>query len=140
MWLFVGSVDDEIEHEGPAFNVALAEAGYTVDVVAADGYTVTFDAARLNRNNDILVAYKVNENPLPEEYFPLRLVGPEMPKKEMVGQIVSILVNLGAAPADGATEVPATEPAATEPATGGTVPVTVTEAESQLVGFRTSQI
>ncbi len=46
LWLLVGAVDDAIEHEGPAFNDALAEAGYSVDVVAGDGYTVTFDAAR----------------------------------------------------------------------------------------------
>ncbi|MBK8417307.1 hypothetical protein [Candidatus Villigracilis saccharophilus] len=82
LWLFVGSVDDEIEHEGPAFNDALAEAGYSVDVIANDGYTVTFDAARLNRNDNILVAYKVNENPLPDEFFPLRLVGSDLEKKK----------------------------------------------------------
>jgi hypothetical protein len=55
LWLFVGSVDDEIEHEGPAFNDALADAGYSVDVIASDGYTVTFDAARVKRNDNIIV-------------------------------------------------------------------------------------
>ena len=124
LWLFVGSVDDEIEHEGPAFNDALADAGYTVDVIAADGYTVTFDAARLKRNDNIIVAYLVNENPLPDDYYPLRLVGPDLPKNEMVGQIAQIQVGLEAISAAEATP---TEPASTEPAA-----VTVTEADATL--------
>ncbi len=94
LWLLVGAVDDAIEHEGPAFNDALAEAGYWVDVVAGDGYTVTFDAARVERNDAIIVAYKVNDNPLPDQYFPLRLVGPDLQKNEMVGMIARIDVGV----------------------------------------------
>jgi len=131
LWLFVGTVDDEIEHEGPAFNEELAAAGYSVDVIAADGYTVTFDAARLNRNDDILVAYKVNENQLPEEYFPLRLVGEGLEKNEMVGMIAEINVGLE-------TIVVATEEA-TEEAAAAPVEVTgslvITGAVTQPTGF-----
>lgn len=123
LWLFVGSVDDEIEHEGPAFNDALAEAGYSVDVIASDGYTVTFDAARINRNDNILVAYKVNENPLPDEFFPLRLVGSDLEKKEMVGMIAEIHVGV--------------EPLADVPAAASTEPpvATVSEADATLTVF-----
>jgi hypothetical protein len=113
LWLFVGSVDDEIVHEGPAFNDALANAGYKVDVVAADGYTATFDSARVKRNNNIIVAYKVNDNQLPDEYFPLRLVGSDLTKKEMVGKITGI--NVGIEP------LPATAPVATK-ASSASVP------------------
>ncbi len=70
-----------------------------MDVVAGDGYTVTFDAARVKRNDNIIVAYKVNDNPLPEEYFPLRLVGADLQKNEMVGMIARIDVGAGAPPA-----------------------------------------
>ena len=42
--------------------MTLADAGYNVDVIASDGYTITFDAARIKGNKDIIVAYKVNEN------------------------------------------------------------------------------
>ena len=94
LWLLVGRVDDEIKHEGPAFNDALADAGYTVDVVASDGYTVTFDSARVKRNNNIIVAYQVNGNPLPDKYFPLRLVGSDLQKNEMVGMIAKIVVHV----------------------------------------------
>jgi hypothetical protein len=99
LYYFVGSVDDEIAHEGPAFNRTLADAGYSVDVIAADGYTVTFDAARVQYNKNIIVAYKVNENPLPDEFFPLRLVGSDLDKKEMAGMIAQIKVGLEPLPA-----------------------------------------
>jgi hypothetical protein len=123
LWLFVGSVDDEIEHEGPAFNDALAEAGYSVDVIASDGYTVTFDAARINRNDNIIVAYKVNENPLPDEFFPLRLVGSDLEKKEMVGMIAEI--HVGVEPLAECLRPRPTEPAA----------ATVSEADATLTVF-----
>ena len=126
LWLFVGSVDDEIEHEGPAFNDGLVANNYSIDVIAADGYTVTFDAARVARNDNIIVAYKVNDNQLPDDYFPLRLVGTDLAKNEMVGGIVELKVGLEPLPAS--TEPAATEPAAsTEPAAGS-----VTEAEATL--------
>jgi DMSO/TMAO reductase YedYZ molybdopterin-dependent catalytic subunit len=82
-----------------------------VDVIAADGYTVTFDAARVQYNRGIIVAYKVNDNQLPDEFFPLRLVGDDLSKKEMVGMISQIKVGLEPLPA---TEVVTAEPAATD--------------------------
>ena len=99
LYYFVGSVDDEITHEGPAFNRDLVKAGYNVDVIAADGYTVTFDAQRVQYNKNIIVAYKVNDNVLPDEYFPLRLVGDDLEKKEMAGMIAQIKVGLDPLPA-----------------------------------------
>jgi hypothetical protein len=106
LYFFVGSVDDEISHEGPAFNRDLVKTGYTIDVVSTDGYTVTFDAQRVQYNKNILVAYKVNDNALPEEYFPLRLVGDDLEKQEMVGMISVIKVGLKPLPA--ATPAPVT--------------------------------
>ncbi len=38
LYYFVGSVDDEISHEGPAFNRDLVKVGYTIDIISADGY------------------------------------------------------------------------------------------------------
>lgn len=113
LWLFVGAVDDDVTHEGPAFNDDLVDSNYSIEVIASDGYTVTFDAARVARNNDIIMAYKVNDNPLVEKYFPLRLVGSDLEKSEMVGGIVDVKVGLEPLPAT--EESAATkEPAATE--------------------------
>lgn len=113
LWLLVGRVDDEITHEGPAFNDELVKAGYTVDVVATDGYTVSFDAARINRNDNIIVAMSVNDNPLPDKYFPLRLVGADLEKGEMVGNIEKIIVHVEPLPAEESAEV-TEEPVAEE--------------------------
>jgi len=126
LWLLVGRVDDDVKHEGPAFNDALAEAGYTVDVVASDGYTVSFESSRINRNDNLIVAHLVNGNPLPDKYFPLRLVGSDLAKNEMSGMIEKIIVH-----------IPEAEPAATAtPApTATTAPAAASEADFTLTGL-----
>jgi DMSO/TMAO reductase YedYZ molybdopterin-dependent catalytic subunit len=90
LWLLMGYADDEVKHQGPAFNEELAKAGYKVEVVAKDGYKASFDSAPLARQNDVLVASLVNDNPLPEQYAPLRLVGASLKKNDMVGAISEI--------------------------------------------------
>jgi hypothetical protein len=108
LWLLLGYVDDETRHGDDAYLEALAEAGYPVEVIAADGYAVTFDSTRLHHNADILVADKMNGNPLEDKSFPLQLVGSDLEKNEMVGQIDQILLHL---PAEGVAEAePAPEP------------------------------
>ncbi len=78
LWRLVGEVDDNIEHEGLAYNEKLADIGYVIQIIATDGYSITLESAMTKRNNDLLVAYVVNENPLPDKYFPLRLVGNQL--------------------------------------------------------------
>jgi len=94
LYLLAGYVDDEIKHEGPAFSDDRAAAGYTIKVVAADGYSAELDIARIARNQEIIVASLVNGNPLPEDNFPLRLVGGDLTKKEQVGMIAEIVLSL----------------------------------------------
>jgi DMSO/TMAO reductase YedYZ molybdopterin-dependent catalytic subunit len=94
LWLLVGRVDDDNVHEDGAFNEDLAEAGYEVKVTAADGYSVSFDSAAIVRNDDILVAYLFDDEPLPEKHWPLRLVGPEMEKSQWVSTITTIEIVL----------------------------------------------
>jgi hypothetical protein len=113
LWLLVGRVDNEDQHGDEAFDRELADAGYTVDVVAADGYTASFESQRIKENDDIIVAYLVNDNPLDEEDFPLRLVGSDLQRSEMVGQITQIVVRLPeAVPTPEPTPEPALEPQA----------------------------
>ncbi len=96
LYLLVGYVDDDIKHDGPAYNDALADAGYTVDVVASDGFSATFDSAVIKRNANIILAYQVAGAELPEKYFPLRLVSSELTKRDMVGMVATIVVNVPA--------------------------------------------
>ncbi len=105
LWLLVGRVDDGLRHGELAFNDSLAAAGYTVDVVAGDGATVSFDSARLERNDELIVACLLDGAPLPGESFPLRLAGPGLKDEERIGGVTRIVVH---APA--ATRAPAGTP------------------------------
>ncbi len=98
LWLLAGSVDDAIQHEGPAFNDAVASAGYTITVTAADGYSAEFDSLSVARNPELLVANLVDGQPLPEKYFPLRLVSSTLPKNQLVGMIREIALSLEPVP------------------------------------------
>jgi DMSO/TMAO reductase YedYZ molybdopterin-dependent catalytic subunit len=115
LWLLAGQVDDENSHGDFSYNQELADAGYTVDVIASDGYSVSFESAILDHNSDILLAYLVNSSELPEQYYPLRLVGPGLENNQMVGQVVQVIVNVPALPTP-------TAPAVVE----NTAPMTIT--------------
>ena len=116
LWLFVGEVDDSNSHEANAYNDALADSGYTVDISGSDGNTVTLDSKLIKRNNNILLAFMVNDGELPEQYYPLRLVGTGLEKSQMVGKVEMIQLNLPAA----ATPTLA----ASSPAAAGTLVIT----------------
>jgi hypothetical protein len=104
LWLLVGSIDDADSHGDQAFNEALAAQGYTVDIVAADGYSVTLESSRFTGQNGILVAYLLNGEPLPEDESPLRLVGADLQRNEQESRIASIIFHQpsSAAPTGGA--------------------------------------
>ena len=90
LWRLVGCVDDDIQHGEGAFNDDLAAAGYDINVIAGDGYSKTFSSTDVARNNDMIVANTLNGAPLPEDNYPLRLVGPSLTSGQKVSQIVRI--------------------------------------------------
>lgn len=90
LWMMAGRVDDDNKHKGVAFNRAVAEKGYQIEVTAADGYSVTLDSELVTFEDEIILAYLANEEPLEEKYFPVRLVGKGLKKGEMVGQVSKI--------------------------------------------------
>ena len=66
LWRLIAYVDDDLfpaedlgiyYHDGD-FNDTLAVAGYTVTLVASDGYTQTVTAGLIARDNRFLVAFK----------------------------------------------------------------------------------
>jgi DMSO/TMAO reductase YedYZ molybdopterin-dependent catalytic subunit len=124
LWYLVGRMDDSIKHDGPAFNQALVDTGYSIQLIATDGYSVTLQSAQVSRNNNILLAYQVNENPLPDKYFPLRLVGDELQKNQLIGQVAEIKMLFDAVTATqaaGANATPTSAPIATPAAPPATV-------------------
>jgi DMSO/TMAO reductase YedYZ molybdopterin-dependent catalytic subunit len=93
LYYLLGRVDDEVKHGDDSYRDDLAKAGYTVDLIAKDGYTVTLDSFTTMRNDDLIVAYLMNGKPLEEDDFPLKLVGEELTKKQMVGGIAKVVIN-----------------------------------------------
>jgi DMSO/TMAO reductase YedYZ molybdopterin-dependent catalytic subunit len=78
LWYLVGYVDDNIQHGAGAFNDALAAAGYTVKVKSVGDtstYERSFSSATVARNNNIIVANKMNGADLAADKYPLYLIG-----------------------------------------------------------------
>jgi DMSO/TMAO reductase YedYZ molybdopterin-dependent catalytic subunit len=94
LWALAGRVDDDNKHEDDAFNDDLAAAGYEIRLTAVDGYNITLESTLVARDNKILLAYLLGEEPLPEKHWPLRLVGPELEKSNWIGAVDTIEVIL----------------------------------------------
>ncbi len=97
LWWLVGYVDDGNKHGSEAFNDALAEQGYSIKVIAGDDYSINFQSAAVARNDNIIVANKLNGEPLPatigeknKPCFPLQLVGSDVASGQKIGNIVKI--------------------------------------------------
>lgn len=91
LWLLVGRIDDQVHHEAGAYNRELADVNaYTVNVIAGDGYTVSLNSSFVKLNENILIANELDGAPLPEPYWPLRLVGSDLSKGQMVRNVVKI--------------------------------------------------
>jgi hypothetical protein len=90
LWRFVGFVDDDDQHSDTAFNDAYAAAGYDVKVIASDGYSKTFASADVARNENMIIANTMNGTELPEDLYPLRLVGPDLSGGQKVSMIKEI--------------------------------------------------
>ena len=90
LWRLVGKVDDAITNRGDVFEDALADKGYTVRLTSADGSTEEFTSAQLKRNNDCVIAYQIDGLPLAENYWPLRLVGPNLDSTTQIGQLLKV--------------------------------------------------
>jgi hypothetical protein len=96
LWLLVGRVDDGNVHETNtslrAFNDTLALQGYVVLVINGQNYSREFNSTRVMRNGNIIVANTLNGVPLPEPYWPLRLVGSELSNSEMLSNVFEIRI------------------------------------------------
>jgi len=92
LWLLCGWMDDENSHSEGAYNDTLAAAGYNVTIIASDGHSVTLNSTIVARNDNIILANKLNGTVLPEKYFPLRLTGSALEKSEMVRNVVEMRI------------------------------------------------
>jgi DMSO/TMAO reductase YedYZ molybdopterin-dependent catalytic subunit len=101
LWMLVGQVDDENKHGAGTFNDALAAANYQIKITAADGYPYTFYSTDIARNDDIILANKLNGERLPVNIisgdppsshpaYPLKITGPGTSSGSRVGAVVKI--------------------------------------------------
>jgi DMSO/TMAO reductase YedYZ molybdopterin-dependent catalytic subunit len=90
LWFLVARVDDETEQNRQAFNDALADKGYAVEVVSDSGAKQVFSSAEVKRNNNIIVAYRCDGQPVTGRYWPLRLVGSGVPLQRQIGPIAAV--------------------------------------------------
>ncbi|MDO8841882.1 MAG: molybdopterin-dependent oxidoreductase, partial [Methanocalculus sp.] len=97
LWFLVGYVDDDKKHGNNAFNDELAEQGYSIKVIAGDDYSINFQSAAVARNDNIIVANKLNGEPLPatigeknKPCFPLQLVGSDVSSGQKIGNIAKV--------------------------------------------------
>lgn len=95
LYLLAGRVDDGVEHEDRAYNDDYADAGYSIELFAADGYNVSIPSAEAKFNDKMILAAAVNGDPLPEDQFPLRLVGDDLDGGQMVSQVSQIVLSPG---------------------------------------------
>jgi hypothetical protein len=94
VWLLVGEVDDADSHSDVAYNRALADTGYAIDLTNKNGDTITLDSKAIKEDNQVLLANLVNEGELPDMYYPLRLVGSNVKTDQMIGQVTSVVVHV----------------------------------------------
>ena len=94
LYLVAGLVDDQKRHGAGAYNAALARKGYDIVIETTTGKVVTIDSRDIAGKQDIVLAGKVDGGELPDEYFPLRLVGPGLSEAQMPGGIARIVVRV----------------------------------------------
>ena len=77
LWDLAGAVDDIETSSHWTFNDSRANVtGYTVRVIAGDGYNRTFSSQNVSHNNGFIVANTLNGSPLSGSNGHLKLVGP----------------------------------------------------------------
>jgi hypothetical protein len=90
LWYLIGWIDDKGDINRMEFNDTLAEQGYTVEVITGRGYLESFNSSTIAGNDNIILADRLNGAPLPEPYWPLRLVGSGLTSDEMLSNVVEI--------------------------------------------------
>jgi DMSO/TMAO reductase YedYZ molybdopterin-dependent catalytic subunit len=94
LYLVLGLVDDGKKHDAGAYNAQLAKKGYEIQIETTSGKVVTIDSRDVAGKNSIVLSSKVDGGELPDEYFPLRLVGPGLSEAQMPGGIARIVVRV----------------------------------------------
>jgi len=85
----LGLIDDD---DPSSFNEQLANAGYEVEFKAGDDYSKVFTSAEIMAGTDWIVSHMRDGEEMPENQWPLRFVGSNLSKGQMVGALASIKI------------------------------------------------
>jgi len=95
LWLLVGFVDDENAHTGSSYAVELAEEGYDITVIGADGSETVISSIDADRNSNYIIANTLNGAVISkEDGGPVRLVGTGVDAGHSITQVVEIRLDL----------------------------------------------
>jgi PKD repeat protein len=94
LWALAGYVDDGVTHGPGAFNDTRAAEGYTVKVTASDNFNRTFTSQAVARSSGYIVANTLNGQPLPTQYWPLKLVGNSLQPMDSVAKVSTIELSI----------------------------------------------
>lgn len=92
LWLLVGRVDDQVQHEEDAFNDTLADEGYKVIVIGAHGERVVFASQAVARDDSIILAIKKDGKPLTDGEGPLKLIGLKFSENQIIENVIEIRI------------------------------------------------
>jgi hypothetical protein len=105
--------------------------GYTLEVISGSGDSVVFEDSRVKLNDNLIVASQINGAPLSYPYWPLTLVGPEVPSREMIKNIAQMRILLdNSSPSPSLTPSSSTIIPSTPPSTSPTALPTETLSSS----------
>ncbi len=91
LWELIAAVDGGDPQDGHwSLNETLVDWGYEVEVIAEDGYSYTFDISDVAFNDTMILADRIDGEPLPEEDAPLRLVGEGLSGGQRFKNVVEI--------------------------------------------------
>jgi hypothetical protein len=88
LWYLVGNVDDA--NGDMSYSNAAADAGYEVHVANSNGDMISLTSQQVKRNDNIILAYEIDGNPLPSTQWPLALVGSAVDAQHQIGMINKI--------------------------------------------------
>ena len=88
LWYLVGNIDDS--NGDMSFSDVIADQGYEVHLANSNGDMVTFTSKEVKRNDNIIVAYQIDGQPLPSTKWPLALVGSAVDAQRQIIMISKI--------------------------------------------------
>lgn len=88
LWYLVGNIDDASGNM--SYNDSLADKGYEVHLANSNGDMVVFTSQEVKRNDNIILAYEIDGQPLPSTQWPLALVGSAVDQQHQIGMISKI--------------------------------------------------